>query len=543
MYLNSAPYGGNIYGVEEASEEYFGISANNLDIAQAAYLAALPNAPTYYSPYGAHVSDLQTRKNLVLQAMLQTNYITQDQYNSSVSEQVTFLPQVTNSIKAPHFVMYIKQYLEEKYGADVINKGLKVTTTLDYPLQEEIESIAKPYALQNEKQFNASNIAAVAIDPTNGQIRAMVGSRDFFDTSIDGEFNVATAYRQPGSSFKPIVYSEAFIKGYTPDTVVFDLPTQFSTTCSSSGTLLVPGGDCYAPQNDDGVFLGPITFRDALAQSRNVPAIQVLYLAGIQDSLNLAKSMGITSLSTADHYGLTLVLGGGEVSLLQLTNAYGTFATGGYTNPTTGILEVTDNQGNVLEQFSTSTNQVIPQQVAYQISDILSDNVARTPAFGANSPLYFPERDVAVKTGTTNDYRDAWVIGYTPHIVIGAWAGNNDNTPMAKQISRYLIVPFWNQIMSYELPRVPIETFPKPIPIDPNTKPALKGVWEGYDSNGNPNVHSILYWVDKSDPTGPAPSNPADDPQFNLWEYPIRLWLQTHSVPSINISNTPSTSF
>jgi len=534
LYLNNTPYGGTIYGAEEASQAYFAKHAADLTVSEAAYLAAMANAPTYYSPYGAHRDALEDRKNLVLKDMLSSGYLTQDQYNQAMAEKVQFQSQVTNSIKAPHFVMYVKQYLEAKYGDEMLQQGgLKVITTLDYPLEEKSEELAKTYGIQNEKDNNASNVALVAIDPTNGQIRAMVGSRDYFDTEIDGNFNVATAHRQPGSTFKPIVYSEAFLKGYTPDTVLFDAKTEFSTSCSPDGQPLTAGANCYSPVDDDDQFLGPMTLRDALAQSRNIPAIKLLYLVGIQDSINLAKSMGITSLSTPDQYGLTLVLGGGEVSLLELTNAYGVFASGGYLSPESSIISIQDAQGNTLEQFSTSTTQVLPTQITDEISDILSDNVARTPAFGATSPLYFPGRDVAVKTGTTNDYRDAWVIGYTPHIVIGAWAGNNDNTPMAKKISRYLIVPFWNEVMSWELPRVPVETFPAPAPVDPNTKPILKGDWQMYDANGNPNVHSILYWVNKSNPTGPAPTNPYADPQFNSWEYGVQQWLQQH-MPNLH---------
>jgi len=532
LYLNSSPYGGTIYGAEEASQTFFGKHAADIDLAEAAYLAALPQAPSYYSPYGPNRAALDDRKNLVLKDMLDQKYITQDQYNEAVNEKVTFLGQTANTIKAPHFVMYIKNYLEQKYGDEMLaTGGLKVITTLNYPLEEKAEALAKQYALSNQKTFNASNIALVAIDPTNGQIQAMVGSRDYFDTTIDGQFNVATADRQPGSSFKPIFYAEAFTKGYTPDTIVFDLPTQFSTACSASGVPLSPGASCYTPTNFDGNFAGPISLRSALAQSKNIPSIKVLYLAGIQDSLNLAKQMGITSLSTPDQYGLTLALGGGEVSLLQLTNAYGVFADEGQYNQPTGILSVTDGQGNVLEQFSTSSEPVLSTQVSNQISDVLSDNVARTPEFGATSPLYFPGRDVADKTGTTNDYKDAWVIGYTPHIVVGAWAGNNDDSAMSNQIARYIIVPFWNAVMNQAvLPNVPVETFPAPTSTDPSLKPVLRGILVGANgSSTNPNdIHDILYYVDRSDPTGPNPSNPWADPQAALWDYSVRIWANQH---------------
>ena len=531
LYLNNTPYGGTIYGAEEASQTFFGKHAADLTIAEAAYIAALPQAPTFFSPYGPNRDALNARQKVVLQKMHEYGYLNDTDYKNALAEKVIFLGTATNSIKAPHFVMFIKSYLENKYGADMLTKGgLKVITTLDYPLQEQAETLAKQYALQNEKDYKASNIGLIAIDPTNGQIRAMVGSRDYFDKEIEGNFNITTAHRQPGSSFKPIVYAEAFNKGYTPDTVVFDLKTQFSTNCSPTGVPLYSGVDpssCYSPSNYDGKFAGPINLRDALAQSKNIPSVKTLYLAGIADSINLAKQMGITSLSTPDQYGLTLVLGGGEVSLLELTNAYGVFANEGNLNPYTGILQITDAAGNVLEQFATSSTQVLPQQTADEITDVLSDNVARTPEFGADSPLYFPGRDVADKTGTTNDFRDAWVIGYTPHIVVGAWAGNNDNSPMVKKIARYLIAPYWNAVMQVALQEVPIETFPSPAPVDPNSKPVIRGIVTGYNdgTNAPQNIHDILYYVDKSNPTGPAPSNPYNDPQFNLWDFPVKQWV------------------
>ncbi len=544
LYLNNSPYGGTLYGAEEASQVFFGKHVSDLTVAESAYLAALPQAPTYYSPFGKHKAALEERKNLVLAKMKEYGYLDSDQYKAALAEHPVFQTQVSSGLKAPHFVMFVKEYLEEKYGPEVVDRqGLRVITTLDYPLQQSAEVLAKKYGLSNATEFNASNIGMVAIDPTNGQIRAMVGSRDYFDKAIEGNFNITTAHRQPGSSFKPIVYSVAFNKGYTPDTVVFDVKTEFNTSCSPEGVPLTQGANCYTPENYDSVYVGPITLRDALAQSRNIPAIKTLYLAGINDSLKLAKQMGITSLTTPDQYGLTLVLGGGEVSLLELTNAYGVFATQGDRNPYTAIMRVEDLEGNVLEEFATSTINVLSASTANKITDILSDNVARTPAFGANSPLNFPDRDVAVKTGTTNNYKDAWTIGYTPHIVVGAWAGNNDNTPMAHKISRYLIVPFWNAVMKEALKTVPVETFPAAEPTDQTLKPILRGEWQ----NGG-DVHEILYYVNKNDPLGPSPSSPWTDSQFNLWEVPVRAWAASHGYtfgppppPEFSTSTDPFT--
>lgn len=556
IYLNEAPYGGTIYGIEEASQTYFGKKASDLSIAESAYLASLPNAPSYYSPYGNNKDKLETRKNLVLSKMLEKKFITEDEYNQASTEKVTWKAQENLGIKAPHFVMYIRQYLEDTYGDKMLQEGgLKVITTLDYGLQEKAETLAKKYAADNLKNFNAENLALVALDPKTGQILVMLGSRDYFDKDIDGNFNVAIAHRQPGSSFKPIVYSEAFNKGYTPDTTVFDLPTEFDTHCNPDGTPITPGDEekCYMPVNFDGAYRGPISFKNALAQSRNIPAIKVLYLAGLRDSLHLAKDMGIGTLTNVDQYGLTLVLGGGEVSLLDMTGAYSVFATNGVRNPYQGILRVEDKNGAVLESYTPHPIQVLPEQTALLINDILSDDVARIPEFGSHSALYVEGRPVASKTGTTNDYRDAWILGYTPNFAAGAWAGNNDNHPMEKKIAGFIVAPFWKAFMTEALKQYPVENFKKPELVEKaDLKPALAGFWQGGEAYfvNKPTgekatdftppemreervvkqVHSILYWVDKNDPAGSKPISPDDDPQFQLWEYPIRKWVMENGI-------------
>ncbi len=556
IYLNENPYGGNVYGVEEASETFFGKKASDVDLAEAAYIAAIPQAPTYYSPYGQHTDDLETRARLVLQKMLENNFITQDQYNQAVAEKVEFLPQPAYGILAPHFVEFIKEYLENKYGSDAVEQnGYKVITTLDYSLESQMETAVKNYVDANQDNFNMSNASAVAVDPKTGQILAMVGSRDYFSTSTDGQFNVALAHRQPGSTFKPFVYETAFEKGYTPDTTLFDVPTEFQTTCNPDGTQKDPNAvissssACYMPADFDGLYRGPVTLRSALALSLNIPSIKLLYLAGIKDSLDTAKNMGITSLSDdPNQYGLTLVLGGGEVSLLDLTSAYGVFANDGVRNSYTGILSVQDSSGNTIEQYATNSERVIPSNDAELISDVLSDNVAKAPEYGmTNSVFMFPNRQVAAKTGTTNDSRDAWTIGYTPDVVVGVWAGNNDNTPMHKNIAGLIVAPLWKQLMGIAVASSSPDDFIKPQPIDETIKPVLRGIWQGSDTyfidkiSGGlatdmtppetkeevavPNVHSILYWVDKNDPLGPAPANPSDDPQFDSWEYGVQNWL------------------
>lgn len=528
IYLNESPYGGTIYGVEEASLTYFNKKARDVTLTEAAYLAALPQAPTYYSPYGKHRDELERRKNLVLQRMYELGYITLDQKNFSQKESVEFQKDLSNTGKALHFVMYIREYLEEKYGVDMVqNGGLKVITTIDYPLQESFEKIVKDGALENEKKFKAKNSALVAIDPKTGQILSMVGSRDFFDTEIPGQFNIATAARQPGSSFKPIIYASALKLGYTPETVLFDVPTQFSTLCDAYGKPLNPktsSSVCYMPSNYDDLFRGPVTLREALAQSLNIPAVKLLYLSGISNAISLAQSMGLSTINDPSRYGLSLVLGGGEVTLLELTNAYGVFANNGVYHKQQGILEVRDRDDSILEKFSNTQTEVLPEEVTTLISSMLSDNIARTPSYGANSALYFKDRPVAAKTGTTNDYKDVWVVGYTPSIVIGMWSGNNDNTPIDKKTSGFVLAPVWRKAMDRALQNTPVEYFPDPLP-NSASKPILKGQYCG--STG---IHTILATVIKNNPNGEYPAFPANDSQYDLWETGLQNWLQNHPL-------------
>jgi len=545
LYLNEIPYGGSIYGVEEAAQSFFGKSAKEVGLAEAAYLAAMENAPTFYSPYGSHRDKLEERKALVLKEMSNANLISKEEYLKASEEKVVFNPKEnTGGIRAPHFVFFVIDYLSERYGEDALSLGgLRVKTTLDYEIQAQAEALAKQYGESNQEKFNADNNAIIVIDPKTGGILSMVGSRDYFNKTIDGNFNVSTAHRQPGSTFKPFVYSNLFNKGYTPETILFDVPIQFNPSCSPDKTENDPTrkDNCYAPVNYDDNYRGPIKIRDALAQSINIPAVQALYLAGVQSSLDLAKSMGIEKLARADQYGLSLVLGGGEVSLLDMTSAYSVFANDGIRNPYNMVLEVTDSSGQTLEAFSPSPQRVLDEETARKISSILSDNVARTPAYGSSSVLYVPERDVAVKTGTTNDYKDAWIIGYTPNITVGVWVGNNNNTPMEKRVAGFIVAPIWRDLMNKILPKLPKESFPLPTPEDILLKPVLRGIWQGGISNiqninNQPRenisggVHSILYWINKNDPRGPAPTNPDSDPQFKNWEEAVRRWATSKGI-------------
>ncbi len=528
IYLNESPYGGTIYGIEEASLSYFNKHAKDLTITESAYLASLPQSPTRLSPYGKNRGLLEARKNLVLERMYELGYITKEEKEFSQKEFLTFQFDATSSGKALHFVFYLREYLEQTYGEDVVlNGGLKVISTLDYEMQKKMEDIVREGALENAKKFQAKNSSLVAIDPRTGQILALVGSRDFFDKEIPGQFNIATAARQPGSSFKPIVYAAAFLAGYTPETVLFDVPTQFSSLCDALGNPKpgVKETACYMPENYDEMFRGPISLRNALAQSLNVPAVKLLYLVGLDNAIRLANKMGLSTINDPARYGLSLVLGGGEITLLELTNAYGVFANNGIYHKPVGVLEIRDRNDVLLETFSNVEEQVLPEHVASLVSSVLSDKEAKRPAYGTNSPLFFGDRPVASKTGTTNDYRDLWVIGYTPSIVVGMWAGNNDNTPIDKKVAGLILAPVWHKAMDVVVSNTPIEYFPEPLP-NTKEKPILRGVW----CYPNTPLHEILYYVSRNNPDGPSPTNPENDPQYSLWEDGLNYWLQKHSL-------------
>lgn len=547
-YLNESPYGGTIYGVEEAARSFFGVPASDVSLPQAAYLAALPQAPTRLSPYGQNPELLENRKNLVLQRMRNLDFITPEEYEEARNAEVEFQPQAISGIRAPHFVMYVRDQLINMYGEEALaERGYRVITSIDYDLQQEAEEIVKRRALENTEKFNASNAGMVAIDPKTGDIITMVGSRDYFDEEIEGNFNIATADRQPGSSIKPFVYATAFTQGYLPNTVVFDVATQFSPRCDPNSRS--SESPCYAPNNYNGRFLGPISLRNALAQSLNIPAVKTLYLAGVPNALKLAADMGITTLNDPDRYGLTVVLGGGEVKLLDMTHAYSVFANEGTKAEKRSILRIEDAQGNVIEDFAPIESRAIDRNIALMISDVLTDNVARTPLWGANSLVHFPNRDVAVKSGSTNNLRDAWVFGYTPDIAVGTWVGNNDNTTMGGGLSGLITTPMWREFMDVALADTEVNDFPQPQIDTSGVKPIIRGdyidsnlIAEQLGSNSSStldlnmissNVHNILHFVNKSNPNGPYPNNPQNDPQYSNWEYAVQIW-RNRTFPSTN---------
>lgn len=459
MYLNQVPFGSNAYGVEAAAQTYFQKSSSGVSLAEAATLAAIIQAPSYLSPYGNHLDQLLARKDYVLGRMEEENYITKEERDAARKEVIKISP-VKQTIKAPHFVIYIKQQLEDKYGEDYLKQaGLKVYTSLNYDFQQAAEKAVMEGAEANKNSM-AYNSALVSMDPKTGEILAMVGSKDYFgkpypEGCMPGKNclfepypNVTILDRQPGSAFKPFVYATAFKKGYNDKTIVVDEQTSF--------------GD-WAPQNYDGRFRGPVTLRDALAQSLNVPSVKVLNsFAGLEDSIKTAKEMGITTLNRpASFYGLPLVLGGGEVKLLDMVSAYSVFATNGYRVPPVSILKIEDSEGNIIEQHSPTPKRILDENITEMVNSILSDNQARAPIFGLNSPLYLPDYETAAKTGTTSEYKDGWIIGYTPSLVTGVWSGNNDNTPMLREPGYVVAGPIWKNFMEKALVNYPKENFLK----------------------------------------------------------------------------------
>ena len=566
FYLNQIPYGSNSYGIEAAAQTYFNKPAKELNLAEAVYLAALPKAPSYYSPYGSHDNELKARANYILGRLYDLKYISKKNYDEAEKTTVDFADQKSDII-APHFVMFVREYLNEKYGENFVEKsGLKVTTTLDLNLQNIAERVVKEGAERNEI-YNAKNAALTAIDPKTGQILAMVGSKNYNDDpepegcepgkncEFDPNVNIATRLRQPGSAFKPFVYAAAITNGYTPQTVIWDVPTEFNPLCSWNG-IAESGVDqetCYRPKNYDGQFRGPVTLKQALANSLNVPSVKVLYLAGINNAINTAENMGITTLKDRSRYGLSLALGAAEVKLLDMVSAFGVFSQDGIRREPVSIIKVEDGSGRILEEYREQNQRVIEEQSAREINDILSDNNARAPMFGLYSPLSLGLIPAAAKTGTTQDpndetkARDAWIIGYTPSLVAGVWVGNNNNAPIEKGGAGVAAAgPIWRSFMTAALKDKPIETFNKPNPII-SEKPILNGQYqisvklkinknngllatektppELIEEKTFTEIHEILWWLDKNNPQGPTLEDPEFDSQFKNWELSLQNWL------------------
>ncbi len=537
FYLNQIPFGSNAYGVEAASQIYFKKPVKSLSLRESTILASMLKAPTYYSPWGSHTKELYERSDYVLDRMIALGFINKGVGDSAKKEKIDFAPTSIGSISAPHFSLAVKEYLVNKYGElAATSGGLKVITTLDTELQTAAEKAVEEGVKRNTDLYNGRNAAMIAEDPKTGQILAMVGSKDYFgdpepagctptvDCLFEGNFNVATqGLRQPGSSLKPFVYLTAFQKGYSPKTLLFDAETEFDTRNDPETS--------YKPGNFDGLFRGPVRMEQALAQSLNVPAVKTLYLVGLDPVLKNLSSFGISTLKEKWRYGLSLTLGGGEIKLIDLVKAYSVLSQNGTVHEQQLVLKVEDSKGAVLEDFTDKADSVIDSQYPKLINQILSDSDLRAPMLHASLPLtIFPGHDVAIKTGTTQDYRDAWAFGYTPNLVVGVWAGNNNNKPLSNKGGSVLAaIPIWSAFMTEALPKFPVELFEKPEPYSLPTKPMLNSdavyspVINGVPS---PQSHSILYYVDKSNPLGGMPDDPASDSQFSNWETGVNNWLK-----------------
>jgi membrane peptidoglycan carboxypeptidase len=444
--------------------------------------------------------------------------------------------------------MYVREFLQKEYGDQALEQdGYKVYTTLDWDMQQKAEEAVKKGSEDNDR-WNASNSALVAIEPESGEILAMVGSKDYFNKEIDGQVNVATRERQPGSSFKPFVYLNAFSKGYFPETMLYDVPTEFDTGADKA----------YAPQNYNGQFNGPVQMKKALGGSLNVPAVKTLYLAGVKSSVDLAKNLGIESINDPKRVGLSLVLGGGEVTLLDHTHAYSTLANNGVRQDKVSILKIEDAQGKVIEEHKkNSGTRVIDEKYVAMLDSVLSNNENRAWIFGENSPLAFGNRPVAAKTGTTNEFRDGWTMGYSTGIAVGVWSGNNDNSPMkAGADGVNVAAPIWRMFMDYALTRTSAKDFPKydaEEAMKDIDRPMLDGELEenedmkvceipGKDdkyckaNDSCPDkyekrrtfvsTHDILHYVDKDNPQGDKPSKPENDPQYKAWEEGVEKYYK-----------------
>ncbi len=454
MYFNQVPYGGTAWGIEAASQMYFKKSVTKLTLAQSAILAGLPAAPSVYSPFGNHPEKAYIRQREVLRRMEEDGMITKDEHREALNEQLNFAtPRIT--IRAPHFVMYIKELLEKLYGTRMVERGgLRVTTSLDLSIQEKIETIVSTH-INSLTNLQVGNGAALVVNPKTGEIIAMVGSRDYFDTARDGNVNVTTSMQQPGSAIKVVTYAAALENGMTAASLIDDSPIAFPQI----------GAPLYTPVNYDGKFHGLVPLRVALGNSYNIPAVKTLAKIGIPAIMQMAQKMGIQSWKDPSRYGLSLTLGGGEVTMLEMASVYATLGNNGKHVSLMPILSVADYTGKVIDEFKIDKgSQAVTPEISWIMTNILSDNAARSQAFGFNSSLVIPDKTVAVKTGTTNEKRDNWTAGYTPSYASVVWVGNNDNSPMNPYLTSGITgaAPIWHDIMVELLKNMPNEAPEKP---------------------------------------------------------------------------------
>ncbi len=452
LYLNIVPYGSNAYGIERAAKVFFGKRARELSLDEAALLSALPRATTYYSPYGSHRKELRARQLMILSRMVEDGVATPYEVELARSENtLAKIRPIEAPIRAPHFVFAVIDALEKYHGRDFLEtRGLSIRTTLDLDFQEAAE-VAVRNGVQRNASYGAENAALVAVDVSTGDVLAMVGSRDYFDADIDGKVNVTLRPRQPGSAFKPFAYARAFEEGYQPETLVYDVPTNFGP----DGT-----GRDYIPKDYDGKYRGALPMKEALPQSLNIPAVQTLAVSGVSDVIELAKRLGISTLDDGRPYGLALVLGGAEVLPLDMASAFSVFASEGVRRTPRFVLSVENADGSFRETPTVEETRVLSPEVARRINTMLSDDDFRAPIFGRGGPLAFPRGRVAAKTGTTQDFHDAWTVGYTPHLAVSVWAGNNDNTPLRYGADGvYVAAPLWRDFLDRVLDRYPKTVF------------------------------------------------------------------------------------
>ncbi len=541
MYLNEIPYGGTAYGVEAAAKKYFNKPTAELNLAEAAALAALPQAPSFLSPYGSNKDKLLWRKDWILDSLVEEGYVPEAKAEAAKQIELEF-SQISSSIVAPHFIFYVKELAAEKYGEKAISEdGLEIITTLDLEKQKIAEQIITEQVEKNLENYNANNAALVSMQANTGEILTMVGSANYFDEDIDGAVNVAIRPRQPGSSFKPIVYTASFIKGFSPDTILFDLITNFKSD-----------PDDYEPHNYNDTNFGPVSIRKAFAGSLNTPAVKTMYLTGADNVIDLAESLGYTTFEDRSRFGLSLVLGGGEVKLLEHVSAFTALAQDGKYYPPQAILKITNSKGKTLEEFKPKKakgNKVIDKEIARQIADVMSDNSARAYVFGEQNLLTLPGRPVAAKTGTTNDYKDGWTMGFTPSIVTGVWVGNTRGEAMrGAAAGGNVAAPIWNRYMREVTKDTEVESFTKPKEYELPEKPMLNGDLAGeikiridkttgklatehtpesqVEEKIYREVHSMLHYVNKNNPLGPTPGDPYQDENYERWEEAVVKWAE-----------------
>jgi penicillin-binding protein 1C len=508
-YLNSIYYGQGNIGIKAASEYYFNKKIKNLNWSEIAILAAIPKSPALYAPISEkNLKNLKERRDYILKKLEEKNIISQKEYLDALKEEIKIVKPSYSQILAPHFSLEVVNQLKKMFpDRDIENLNLKVITTLDYEFQKIAEKVVSEGAERNKEKYGGANAALMAINPKTGEILALVGSKDFFDESIDGQVNVPFRKRQPGSAFKPLVYAVLFEQGYPDNTIIFDVPTDFGK---------------YKPQNFDKVFKGPVTLRQALAESRNVPSVKVFYLANPEKVIGLARKVGMEYLKDWQNYGLSLGLGTAEVRMADLIRFYGALANDGKLVSQTMILKIIQDN-KVIYEYYPKEERIISSETARILNDILKDIEARKGLFSASLKYtIFPGYEVALKTGTTQFYQDAWTFGYTPNIVVGVWAGNTDGKRMnSLGASLVAALPIFHQFLSslLETGKIPKENFPLPL-LRVVNKPMLNGEW--FSEYG---IHDILFYVDKNNPLGPIPEDPTIDPQFYNWEEGVNQWL------------------